>query len=159
MPSKDPLTSLASSLWERLTETDSAGTRDRPGYSFNRIKFYIQRDVENLLNTVCAPLPLPPDSPELEKSLLTYGLPDLGSLEALTREQRETIGALVTETLNRHEPRLRNVKTTLIDTTESGSRTIRYHISAEYCADPAPPVAFDTELQLSTGRYKIEPKP
>src|SRR5262245_38463442 len=133
MPALDPLLSLAGSLLDRLIDPESAGTRDRPGYTFDKLKLLIQRDLEDLLNTVRSHLPIPSDCQELEHSILTYGLPDLGSLDSITPKERELIGTLVGETISRHEPRLRKIQVELLDREETPARSIRYHISAECC--------------------------
>ena len=36
-------------------------------------------------------------------------------------------------------------------------RTVRFHIDARLCLDPAPEVAFDTILELTTGHYAVRP--
>ena len=55
------------------------------------------------------------------------------------------------------EPRLRDVRATVLSPAESRERTIRFRVDARLCLDPAPEVAFDTILELSTGRYAVTP--
>ena len=57
----------------------------------------------------------------------------------------------------RFEPRLKEVRAILTDPGNNRERTVRFHIEAKMCIDPAPEVAFDTILELTTGHYSIKP--
>ena len=39
---------------------------------------------------------------------------------------------------------------------DAKDRNIKFHIEARLCLDPAPEVAFDTVLELSTGHYTVQ---
>src|SRR5204862_215056 len=78
---------------------------------------------------------------------------DLVSLNALSAGQRQEIGHLVALMVERYEPRLRDIHVSLIEGKESGEYTLRFHVDAKLAMDPAPAVAFDTILELATGRY------
>ena len=54
------------------------------------------------------------------------------------------------------EPRLANVRITPFETTEIGSRTLRFRIDGLLVMDPAPEhVSFDTVLELTSGEYHV----
>src|SRR5262249_49603128 len=94
---------------------------------------------------------------EVSRSILAYGLPDLTSLKAVTPQQREEIGRLIEDCVARFEPRLKEIRATLLEPGDGKERTIRFRIDARLRVDPAPEVAFDTILELTTGHYSIQP--
>jgi len=89
-------------------------------------------------------------------SVLAYGLPDLASLDAATVPQRQEIGRLLESVIAQFEPRLRDIRASLVDAGDGKNRSVRFHIEARLCVDPAPEVAFDTVLELTTGHYTIK---
>ena len=91
---------------------------------------------------------------ELARSIVTYGLPDLASLDASTPGKQEEIGKIIEKIIALHEPRLRNVRATMVRARTIELR-VRFHIDAELRVDPAPAVAFETEVELTTGHASI----
>lgn len=148
---------LTPSLLDRLIDADSAGTSWRRGYGIEQMVEVVQRDLEELLNTRQSHPDLPPEYHELQNSILSYGLPDLVSLNALTPDQRSQIGRMLELAVTRFEPRLRDVRARLIDAGDSKDRTIRFRVEGRLCVDPSPDVAFDTVLELTTGHYSVKP--
>jgi type VI secretion system lysozyme-like protein len=69
------------------------------------------RDLGDLLNTRLD-RDIARTFPEVRRSVAGYGLPDLGSFEALTPAQQAVVCRAVTEAIERFEPRLRRVKST-----------------------------------------------
>ena len=53
-----------------------------------------------------------------------------------------------------HEPRLRNVRATMVKSRGLDLKAT-FHIDAELRVDPAPPVAFETIVELTTGHASI----
>ena len=70
------------------------GTAIMIGYSPKQMSEHVRRDLEDLLNTRKTGLDVPEDLTEARQSLLTYGLPDLLSLEAITPQQRAGIARI-----------------------------------------------------------------
>src|SRR5207302_7551729 len=91
---------------------------------------------------------------ELARSVVTYGLPDLASIDCSTFGKQEEIGRIMEHIITLHEPRLRNVRATL-ERGRALDRRVQFHIDAELCVDPAPAVAFETVVDLSTGLASI----
>ena len=93
--------------------------------------------------------------PLLRSSILGYGLPDLPSLRAIDGAKRQRICALLKETIELFEPRLRNVKVivTTPDADIDRERTMGFHIEADCVFDEGYPVTFETKLMLNTGEY------
>jgi type VI secretion system protein ImpF len=151
----DPGQSLEPSLLDRLIDPDSGGTAWRHGYGIEQMVEVVRRDLEDLLNTRQSAADLPEAFREVQRSIIGYGLPDLTALEAITPEQRQQIGRVLEAVVSRFEPRLKDVRATLIDPSAGLERTIRFHLEARLCLTPAPEVAFETLLELGTGRYSV----
>ncbi|MFO0875765.1 MAG: type VI secretion system baseplate subunit TssE [Gemmataceae bacterium] len=151
----DPQQGLMPSLLDRLIDPDADGTSWRRGYGMQQMVAAVYRDLEDLLNTRQVVVDLPADCVELARSIFTFGMPDLASVEAITTEQRSQIGRLLETIIQRHEPRLKNIRATLLDPGQSLLRTVKFRIEARLAVDPAPEVAFDTILELTTGHSSI----
>lgn len=157
MPGIDPNQGLMPSLVDRLIDPDSQGTSWRRGYGIEQTVEAVQRDLEDLLNTRQTHVGLPAQFEEVHDSIFAYGLPDLTSLNAITPQQQEEIGRTLEQIIARFEPRLRDIHATLVPPTDAKERTLRFRIDARLRVDPAPEVAFDTILELTTGHYSIKP--
>ena len=144
------------SILDRLTDPTSGGTVARRGYSIEKMVDAVQRDLNELLNTRQSHSGLAADFVEVHRSIVGYGLPDLVSLNAITPQEREEIGRLIEDCVSRFEPRLRDVRATMLDAGDDRVRTVRFRIEARLCVDPAPEVAFDTILELATGHYSVK---
>src|SRR5207302_7865986 len=118
----------------------------------------VLRDLEDLLNTLHTDHNLSAEYPETRDSIIIYGLPDLASIEAISADQRATIGKSIRRVIERFEPRLRSVKVTLLKLDEDlVRRSIRFRIDARLAVDPAPDVAFDTILEMGSSKYLVTP--
>ena len=146
---------LEPSLLDRLIDPTSGGTAWRPGYGIEQMVEVVRRDLEDLLNTRQSAADIPAQLREVQHSIIGYGLPDLTALEAITPEQRQQIGRALEVVVSRFEPRLKDVRATLLDPTPGPERTIRFHLDARLCLHPAPEVAFETLLELGTGHYSV----
>lgn len=148
---------LMPSVLDRLIDPTSAGTNWRRGYGVEQMMATVCRDLEELLNTRQTLVGIPEAYHEIATSVLGYGLPDLTSINAITFEQQEQIGRMIEAVVSLFEPRLKDVKATLLEGSTGKERSLRFHIEAKMCIDPAPEVAFDTILDLTNGRYSIRP--
>jgi type VI secretion system protein ImpF len=154
MPSDE---GLLPSVLDRLIDADSGGTAWRRGYGVEQMTAVVLRDLEDLLNTRQSHVGLPEGFAHLHRSVFSYGLPELTSLEGITPQQREAIGRVIEAVISLHEPRLRDVRATLVNDGEGKDRTVRFRVDARLCLEPAPDVAFDTVLELTTGHYSVHP--
>ena len=155
MPSFDPNAELMPSVLDRLIDPEPE-TKARRGYTVEQMFRAVQRDLEELLNTRQTHMGLPAEFHELHRSIYGYGLPDLTSLNAITTTQRSEIGRVIERMIEQFEPRLRDVSAVMIEGSGTLERTVRFHIDARLCLDPAPEVAFDTILELTTGHYAVQ---
>jgi type VI secretion system protein ImpF len=147
------------SILDRLIDPQSSGTEWRQGYGTNQLLEVVRRDLEDLLNTRQTVTSLPRGLERLGNSVYAFGLPDLVSFNAISPSQREEIARALEATIARHEPRLRDVHTTLIVSDEDAKqRAVRFRIDARVGADPAPEVAFETVLELTTGQHSVRPR-
>jgi type VI secretion system protein ImpF len=147
---------LMPSMLDRLTDPESIGTAWRHGYGIQQMVDVVRRDLEDLLNTRATGSLIPDAFVETRNSILSFGLPDLSTLTAMSAQQREEIGQMISAVVSRHEPRLKDVKATLLNPDERLDQTVRFRIDARLRADPAPDVAFDTILELTTGHTKVQ---
>jgi type VI secretion system protein ImpF len=154
MAQLDLPSALMPSLKDRLLDPDSMGTRDHPGYSLGQVLESVRDDLEELLNTRRA-YGLPATRyAELARSIATYGLPDLTSIDGSSPAGLDEIGRILEKIIALHEPRLRNVRATLVKASNLDLR-VRFHIDAELRVDPAPEVAFESVVELTTGHATI----
>ncbi len=153
----DPQQGLQPSVLDRLIDPEAMGTTWRRGYGLADMVNVVRRDLEDLLNTRRhEPEALATEWPEIERSILGYGLPDLTSLDTITPQQREEIGRLLEAIVLRYEPRLREVRATLVDPGDNKQPTVRFRIDARLSVDPAPEVAFETILELTSGHSSVK---
>jgi type VI secretion system protein ImpF len=153
----DPNQALMPSLLDRLTDPDSAGTSWRYGYGLDQMLDRVRRDLEDLLNTRRTPIDGCEDDELLRTSILNYGLPDLTAMNAMTPQQRQEIAQTLERIVSTFEPRLQDVRAVLTAGGDGKTPSLRFRIDARLCLDPAPEVAFETTLELTTGRYSIQP--
>lgn len=157
-PPAQPKRGLQPSIIDRLIDPESAGTAIMTGYTVEQMYAAVLRDLEDLLNSVHTAHLIAPEYEEVRDSVFAYGLPDLTSIEALSPDQRSTIGKAIRRAIERFEPRLKQVKVTLLITQQNeGLGRLRFRIDARMTVDPAPEVAFDTILEMGTGTYLVTP--
>jgi type VI secretion system protein ImpF len=146
------------SILDRLIDPDSSGTDWRHGYSIEQLQAVVCRDLQELLNTRQSFTALPRGLERLANSVYAFGLPDLTSFNAITPNQRDEIARALEETIRRFEPRLSDVRATLLGSEDDTKlRAIRFRIEARVGVDPAPEVSFETVLHLSTGEHSVRP--
>ncbi len=155
-PPAPPKKGLQPSIVDRLLDPESAGNSIITGYTVEKMYQAVRRDLENLLNTLHSYHNFPEQYPETRDSVVTYGLPDLASLESISNEQRTHIGKLIKRAINHFEPRLKTVKVTLLKIDDTARMSVKFKIEARLTVDPAPEVAFDTILDVGTGKYEVQ---
>ena len=151
-----PKQGLQPSLLDRLIDPESAGTAILTGYNVEQMYQAVLRDLEALLNTRQIRDESLMDDPELSRSILTYGLPDFVTAEALSATQRTEIGHAIRQVIEQCEPRLRDVHVTLLSKDEEAvKQRLRFRVAARLNADPSPDVSFDTILEMASGHYQV----
>ena len=153
----DPQQGLMPSLLDRLIDPEATGTSLRQGYSIDQMSRAVLRDLDELLNTRLTTLDIPTDCQETLASIAAFGMPDLSSVPAATPLQRAAIGKTLETIIMRFEPRLRDVRATLVDNDAEKTRSVRFLLAGRLCIDPSPEIAFDTVLELTTGHSTVSP--
>lgn len=156
-PPPPPQRGMQPSILDRLLDPESAGTAVMTGYTVERMALVVRRDLEELLNTLHPYHTFPDQFPETRDSVVTYGLPDLASIESVSESQRTAIGGLIKRAIERFEPRLRGVRVSMINPEPDAVRgSVKFRVNARLAVDPAPEVAFDTILDVGTGKYDVK---
>lgn len=151
---------IVPSILDRLLDNEPAVSKE-PATSriqdLRSLEGAVGRDLEALLNSRQETLEeLPSEFVELNRSLLTYGLPDLTSLSLLSPDDRNRIRRSVEQAISVFEPRLQGVRVAL-EAPREHDRGLRFRIDALLRVDPAPePVSFDAVLHLNTQQYEIK---
>ena len=149
---------LVSSILDRLTDDPHAGGElARSAGHLSHLKRSVSRDLENLLNTRRRWKEFPPESRELEASLINYGIPDFTGLNMSLPSEREQTRAEIERVIRRFEPRLRNVVVTIDANADTFERTLRFRITGVLRTEPIPErVVFDSELKPATAEIEVK---
>jgi type VI secretion system protein ImpF len=139
---------------DRKVRSEAAPTRLQ---SMRELKASLRRDLEWLLNTR-QPLDPPPEgATELERSLYTYGLPDVTSMSVSSADDRKRLTRMMETALLHFEPRLANPKVKFVPGGEGKTHMLRFVIEGLLRVDPAPEyVTFDTVLETVIGAYEVK---
>jgi type VI secretion system protein ImpF len=138
-------------LLDRFTARDSAPTRSE---SVRDLKATVRRDLEWLLNTRRPSEDLPEGASELEHSVYWYGLPEVSSMDS-SRGRADLVRSIQTA-IAAFEPRLSNVKVSLVGESEADTPQLRFVIDALLRMEPVSErVSFDTVLEVIEGKYRV----
>jgi len=151
---------IVPSLLDRLLDDDPQVSKEPVTSRIQDLRAYegaVARDLEALLNSRHETLEeLPSEFVEVNRSLVTYGLPDLTSLSLLSQDDRNRIRRAVEQAITVFEPRLLRVRVAL-EAPRERDRGLHFRIDALLRVDPTPePVTFDAVLQLNTQQYVIQ---
>lgn len=158
-PPPTPKRGLAPSLIDRLIDPESAGTAILIGYGVDQMYRAVLRDLEDLLNTRQTHLrELADRYPETCDSVLAFGLPDVILGVSLSADQRASIGRTIRKTIERFEPRLKDIKVALLDSDDvAAHKSLKFQVEARLNVDPSPDVTFETVLEMTSGKYVVNP--
>lgn len=152
-------TTITISALDRLIDLEPDNRMENPmsrSQSVRLLKNAVRRDLEWLLNS--RRIADTPDEglKELNKSVYTFGLPDLSALTMASTGDRNRLVRQVLGTINMFEPRLMNVRLVLVETPDAGKKDVRLRIEAMLKMDPVPePVSFDTVIELKSGNCHL----
>jgi type VI secretion system protein ImpF len=122
------------------------------------LKQFLQRDLENLLNTRCRCGSLPQDLTELRTSLVNYGIPDLTGANVGSLGSRDEFLQVIEDAIRRFEPRLKGVSVVPLDNSkEPIDRVMRFRIEAVLVTEhESEPVMFLSTMEPSQGTFEVE---
>jgi len=159
MPRPDANQKLLPSVLDRLIDLEprvSSEAQEAGSQRVEQMKESVKRDLEWLLNSKRTATEPASDLPQLQESLLNYGLPDLSSLSFNSGKDRARLLTAIEDAIRRCEPRLSHVKVNLEQGHEF-ERALRFRIDAMLNLDPAPePVTYDSVLQLNTKAFVVQ---
>ncbi len=151
---------IQAGLLDRLIDEDPDSRVEAPltrAESLRRFRLAIKRDLEWLLNTVRSPLSYPPSCHESEKSVLSYGLPDISGYSLQSKGDEVRLLRSVEDAIELFEPRLKRVRVSIPAGIATTNQAIMFHIDALLMMDPAPErIAFDTVLEVGKGSYSVK---
>src|SRR5262249_4303469 len=125
--------------------------------SIRRLKAALKRDLEWLLNTRKNPDDIPESLKEVYNSVFNFGLPDFSHISMSSVRDRNRLLRSMETVLKIFEPRLGDVKVSLVDAPSAANRSMRFLIDGMLKMDPAPEqVSFDTVLELTTSEYSVK---
>ncbi len=154
-PQQGAMPSMLDRLLEPMSEEDETPEQI---FDMELIVNAIRRDLEELLNTHPSYTDIPEEWTELRNSVLTYGMPDMASVQVEGVSDKERLAEIVEGIISRFEPRLKNIRAMILDPQNEYDTSLRFHIDAQVDLDPAPEVAFETVLELMTGQTSVEAK-
>ncbi len=150
---------LVLSVLDRLIDREPRSSVEaEPGRSrrLAQLKESMKRDLEWLLNSKQTVVELPPELHHLNRSLLTYGLPDFTSSSMNNGHDQDRLRRALEVVIGRFEPRLTAVVVTLVEGREF-DRSVHFRIDGMLRVEPEPePVSFDSVLQLPTKAFVVE---
>lgn len=110
----------------------------------------VRRDLEILFNTRPRYRSWPAQLTELQTSNVSFGLPDLQTLQLASQAQREAFRATMEGIIRRFEPRLKNVEVEIPENSNELDRSFRFRIHAVLVSDTdSEPIVYDTLLDPS----------
>lgn len=153
---------LQPSLLDRLTDEhpDKANeSREQRVLSVQRLKEGIQRDLSWLLNSVnLASVQDLSDYPQVENSVLNYGMPDMAGHTASSVDVH-SLQRILRDTILAFEPRLirNSLKVKLkLSHQEMSHNTLSFDIEGEMWARPIPlRLYMKTEIDLESGQVSL----
>ncbi len=139
MNGPDTRPSLGLSIVDRLLD------EERP--SVQAFRDGLRRDLEDLLNTEWRVTGWSEDLTELDSSLLNYGIMSLATINLSTEQRRAQVVKEIGDIIRRWEPRLKDMRVSLLPNIDSGDRSLRMRIDAEVIIDASPEaMVFDTVI-------------
>lgn len=118
-------------------------------------KAQVRRDLEAMLNTRQESPGDLSGYPELQRSLLTYGLPDFTTFSLQSDTDRVRMREAIETAIRHFEPRIMEA-VVVVEAPDQKNQQLAFRVEGYLRVDPVPaPVAFDAVLQLSTQQYQI----
>jgi len=160
MPRVDKTKKLRPSVLDRLLDNEPHNQTERDLDDHQlliQLRSSIRRDLESLLNTRFHIAEPGDEFPQLEKSLLNYGLPDLATVNIIDIDKRNEFTRALEKTLIYFEPRFKSVKVSFLERDDHTDRTLRFRIDAVIYADPLPEiVVFDSIFESVTRTVNVK---
>jgi type VI secretion system protein ImpF len=153
---------LQPSLLDRLTDEEPGKqeeSREKRVISATRLRDCVARDISWLLNCVNLGSGIElEDHPEVARSVLNFGIPDLTGM-ALAGVDASVLQRQLREALLAFEPRLTGSTLRVavnVDARRMDQQSLVFNIESEMWAQPIPlNLYLKTEVDLETGRFSV----
>ena len=160
MAKVDSEANVTQSILDRLIDLEPRESSDPQfsrALSVRHYKTSVRRDLQWLLNTKRTPEAAGVEFKHTHRSLYNYGIPDFSVLSSTSHKDRNRLLSEMEESIEFYEPRLKNVKVSLVNTDGLTTKMLRFQIEATLMMDPAPEqVSFDTVLDVVSGDYEVK---
>lgn len=151
---------LARSVLDRLIDASPDIDTDQPvsvAEQIRETRESIRRDLEALLNTRRRPVAPPAALSELKDALVSYGVDGIVSANLVTDESKLMLARSIERRIALFEPRLSDVRVTILRNSQAGERTLRMRIQASFrLHEGMPPISFESTIDPSTQRFLVE---
>lgn len=153
---------LSYSVLDRLLgaeydETSTTPSGEPDDVFTQRLIQCIARDLQNLLNTRKQEMSLPEQYTELAPSIVDYGVKDLTTVNARSQKEREEFRLSVQRSIERYEPRLKNVTVDIIENPGEAGLIFHFNIAAVLMIEPTPlALRFDSLLPSDTRMFEVK---
>lgn len=151
---------LRPSILDRLLDNDPANAMDADIGQHQKLKELrssVRRDLESLLNARLRIIEPDDELVNLKKSLLSYGLPDLATVNIIDKNSRKQFVTQLENLLLEFEPRFKSVNVNYLENSSTLDRSLRFRIDAVLYADPSPEmVIFDSVLEPVSRTVNVE---
>jgi type VI secretion system protein ImpF len=158
MNPREATTNVTLSVWDRLADESTAPTQEVFKSRHQKVlelRTAVLRDVADLLNTRRPPVDLS-DYGELEKSLYSYGLPDMTGMSLQNAADHTRLRRLIESAIRTFEPRLSGVQVS-VEAVDKDRFALRFKIRAMLQMDPEPqPIVFDTVLENDNTHFEVK---
>lgn len=139
-------------MFDRLVDMEPQSQKEiRPLRVLDKkgLKDSVRRELGRLLNTR---RPIPLASPQEERSVINYGIPDFSSLSPHSDNDRRRLESWMREAIIHYEPRLVNVKVT-VEPVAKDERSLTARIDADLQLESIlEPVAFTVVVKRDANR-------
>jgi len=161
MPPSATDSAVTLSILDRLIDTEPYNSKEAPltrAKSVRMLRDAVRRDLECLLNTRRIAVPPEESLREINRSVYVFGLPDFTAYSIATADDRTKLIRHLQTAIKLFETRIARIRIIPLEAKGGGgARTLRFRIEGLLLMDPEPEhVCFDTELQLTSGRYNVK---
>jgi type VI secretion system protein ImpF len=157
---KNSQAQISSPLLHRLTDDDPGEVvqHDQARYiDYQALRQDIKQHLQLILNTRLTLLEQFDTSNECSRSILNYGISDIGSQYYSIKKHQQALCRHITSTLSHFEPRLQNIYVELLENDDALNRQCRFRIIGTINLKPEPiQAAFESDLDVMRYQFTLD---
>lgn len=143
------------SVLDRLLLGETTPVEGRTAQA-KRMREAVRRDLEALFNTRTPCRSWPRHLRQLNRSILSYGLPDLQTRTIISEASREALRGEVQAIIRRFEPRLKRAVVELVGSADPLDRSLRFRIHGDLVLEEGrEPIIYDTQVDSASRAFRI----